>query len=1093
MSLNLIIGRSGTGKSKLMYEHILQDEKNGTTVLVFVPDFARIVAEQEYFKYTKNRGMINTKITTLKRFAKQNVNKKELYGAKEFLPETAKMFVIKKCIDDNDELFNIFRKVKNTQGFVDKMYKLINVFDSEEISEQQIAKFCNNNDFLAIKFKEIYDIYTLVKTKTEQRFITSFEELDYFVSQVINGKISKITAKTKIYFDGYNNFNKKELDYIKSLLKLGLDVCITLDIDKEVLDKTEIFEISLDTYNKLKKLANEVGCECSEVILSNNKVSKTMLQELQNKIFTLGIDKSELIDDTVQIKLLKNPYQEIEYIAQDIRQKVIDKKLRYNDFKIYYNNESMYDLNIKRVFNEYNIPVYINSKTFVCNNTFVVYMLNLLKQTNVGFLNVNLENIIELLKTGLMEFTSNEVALFENYINEFGIKAYNFKEDFKKNNTTKDSRTVVYDLEVINKIRRKIYDAITILKDRMNLCATTKEITQIIYDFLLEQQIINNYEKQLMDVHKYSIDEYNRKKQIIEYVYGVMDNICIAFDNLTFKEYVELFEYGIQNIEVGSIPSFIDQVEVCNIDSTRSLSKKFVYIIGVFENGLPIMSNSESMFTDKEILTLQQSGIEIAKTSENRNNMALFNVYKAVNSCEQQLILTIPSSKITGENLRYSPLVFKIKDVLNIQSESKIEQDNKTYYNIEQLFDRFIKDVKQIDEITDEEELNRIYANYLLLTNDANYMDVIEYERYSDYLNAETVKKLYNKDMLSSISRLERFKSCPFNYYATYILKLKEKKEYRISKLDLGSIMHKILEDYSKFLIANNWGFQDILDDEKIIEKTKMQIVKSIDSIFDNVYVKYSSSARFAYLKNKLNKGMFNVIKGISQSFRQSEFRPLGFEIEFDNNQLFAPIEVNLNNGTKMFLRGKIDRVDIAKVNETIYLRVVDYKSSSKDLKLSDVKEGVSLQLMTYMSALLNSKEKIDKQRQVLPAALSYFTINTDVLNLTENLSEDKISEKIIDTMKLKGIYLNDVQILNKLDNKFSDSKFSYIDMTQRKLNNKEKALEESKFLEECKNVQEILKDIANELVSGKVTRCTKEKACEYCNFSEFCRKKLKN
>ena len=30
------------------------------------------------------------------------VNKKDLYGSKEFLPETAKMFVIKKCINDNE-------------------------------------------------------------------------------------------------------------------------------------------------------------------------------------------------------------------------------------------------------------------------------------------------------------------------------------------------------------------------------------------------------------------------------------------------------------------------------------------------------------------------------------------------------------------------------------------------------------------------------------------------------------------------------------------------------------------------------------------------------------------------------------------------------------------------------------------------------------------------------------------------------------------------------------------------------------------------------------------------------------------------------
>ena len=39
MSLNLIIGRSGSGKSKYLYEQVLKDEEQGYKVLVFVPDF----------------------------------------------------------------------------------------------------------------------------------------------------------------------------------------------------------------------------------------------------------------------------------------------------------------------------------------------------------------------------------------------------------------------------------------------------------------------------------------------------------------------------------------------------------------------------------------------------------------------------------------------------------------------------------------------------------------------------------------------------------------------------------------------------------------------------------------------------------------------------------------------------------------------------------------------------------------------------------------------------------------------------------------------------------------------------------------------
>lgn len=1092
MSLNLIVGRSGSGKSKLMYQNIVQDEKQGKKVLLFVPDFARIVAEEEYFKYTGNLGMINTQITTINRFCDKNVSKKELYENKDFLPEMARKFIIKKCIEDNKEEFKIFRKVKNTQGFIDKMSKLFGILDLEDINEDDICNLTQDNEFLKLKFNEIYTMYKKVKEETEERFITSHEMLDFFISNVLNKKIKSIKDNTKVYFDGFNNFNKKELEFIKAILQMGQEVTVLIDLDIEKIDRTDIFEISYDTYKKLNKISKDVGCKVYETILNNDNKKCTMLSELQNKIFTLAEKKSLIKDETVCVKLLKNTCDEILYIAQDIQKRIREENKRYSDFKIYYNNEELYNLTISKIFDEYGIPVYINGSETVKSNTIVVYLLNLLKQVKNGFNGVSLENILQLLKTGLTNIQENNINMFENYVNEFGIKLYSFKEKFERNNNGKDSSSIVYDLEQINLIRKYIYESVMHIKNAVNNIADTKEFSRIIFEFLQEQGVIQKYSEQIQTIREYSVDECNRKKQVVQYLYEIMDNISLAFENLSFEEYVALFEYGIDNIEVSSIPPFIDQVEVCNIDSTRSLSRKNVYIIGAFENGLPILSNDEGLFTDRELAKLQEYGIELAKTSENRNNMALFNVYKAVNSCMEKLIITIPSAKVTGENLRLSPLIWRIKDILDIEVKSDFEDEIKELYNIGDIFKNFINKIQNIENIS-EQQFNDIYSDYLILINNDRYKEILDYNRKKEYLSKETTSYLYNKDILSSVSRLERFNMCPLNYFANYVLKLKEKKEYKLSNLDMGSIMHKVIENFSKYLIANSLGFEDIFDDEKHINETKKEISKSIDEIFDTMYIKYNSSAKYVYYKKKLNTGIFNIIKSISQSFRQSEFRPLGFEIEFDQGKLFAPIEIELDNGTKMYLRGKIDRVDVAKIKDTVYLRVVDYKSSNKDLKLSDVKEGVSLQLMTYMSALIENKDKINKKENVLPAALSYFTLNTNILSLSGEMTEDQITEQLINAIKMKGIYLSDVEILNKLDNKFTEPKNSYIDITQRRLNNSEKALSESKFLEECNSIKNTLKKIGNELVSGSVSVGKKEKNCEYCNYSNFCRKKIMN
>lgn len=1090
MALKLIIGRSNTGKTHMMYDDIKTLEDNNQKCIVFVPDFARIVAEKEYFKYTQNFGMINTKITTLKRFAEQNVDKRSVYDNKDFLPEMSKKYIVKKCILDNGEKFNVFKKVMNTQGFADKMYKFMSTFESENLSKDKVDKVLKRNDFLSCKFKEIYEIYEDITNITKGRFVTSMEILDIFTNS-LNG--NKYCDDNNYFFDYYNNFNEKEFEYIKALLLINKNVTITLDLDMENKELSDVFAISYDTYRRIISIAKEVGCYVDEVVLPNRKDNKaiTLLEHLKQNIFVLGAPKIKKNDDTVLLRLLKNPFDEIEYIAQDITAKVRNKGYRYSDFKIYYNNANMYDTCIKRVFSEYNIPFYINSKNEVASETIVIFLNCLLKQVATGFVGISVDNVIQLLKTGLIQCDMSDVYMFENYMMEFGIKLYNFPKKFEKNNKEGVSQNVVYNLDRINAIRERVCSLVMNLKNNMVNTTDTKNQATVLYNFLHSSGVIEEYQMQIEMIKRHDINEYNKKKQIIKNIYEIMDDIAIAFNNLDLTTYVELFIYGLQNIKLKSIPPYIDQVEVGDIDSTRSLPRKNVYIIGTYENGLPIISNTESIFSDKEISALEDLEIKVEKTSESRNNMALFNVYKAINSCEEKLIFTIPSSKLTGENLRLSPVIWRIKDVIDIEVEGNVvKEDTKKVFCIKNVYGQF---VSELDSVKIDKNKENILLNYMMLMQDEKYAKILNYRRNVTNLEDATVKRLYKNNINSSVSRLESFKSCPFKYFSNYVLNLKIKKEYNFSTLDLGNIMHKVLEDFSKFLLLNDKGFQDVLSDEKTIRIVKEQIDKCIDEIFENSYEKFDCSPRYIYLKNKLKIGMLKVIIYISKSFSQSEFRPLGFEIEFDNNKLFAPIEITLSNDKKMYLKGKIDRVDVAKIKETTYLRVVDYKSSNKDLKLSDVKEGVALQLMTYMATLLENKDKIDDKNAVLPVAVSYLTLNTEMLNLSESVKEDEISEKMIEKMKMKGIYLKDVEVLKKLDNSFNFPKESYIDMTTKKLNNENKALTEEKFLEECNNIKGILQKIADEIVTGKVSPSEKDESCKYCNYSGICKKTLKS
>ena len=473
--------------------------------------------------------------------------------------------------------------------------------------------------------------------------------------------------------------------------------------------------------------------------------------------------------------------------------------------------------------------------------------------------------------------------------------------------------------------------------------------------------------------------------------------------------------------------------------------------------------------------------------------MQLFNIYQCINKIRDSLVITVPSSLSSGASLRPSSLIQDIKKILNI---SLVSEDNAKEININDDFMNYLNNLKNIEDNIEEEELEKLYVRYLLYKDIEKYNSVMEYVRRDSNLEQETLKNIYSKKINSSVSRLEQFKRCPFAYYTKYVLNLKERKEYTMSNLDTGSFMHEVVEKFSKFIVAKNISWQDIVLSEKTKELAINKINEIVDKIFEEDYSKYLTSAKYVVLKAKMKKTMQRTIMAIAESFNHSEFRPLGYEIEFENDALFAPIEVELDDGRTLLLRGKIDRIDSLVIENNTYIRIVDYKSSDKNLKLSDIKSGISLQLMTYMCAMLENKEKL-AAKNVIPAALSYFTMSSKILSIP-NYEQDeiKIAEKVRKALKLRGIYIKDIEILRKLDNNVENSKESYLEVSKRTINNEEKVLEKDIFIAECKNVRKILKSIASEIVKGTV-KIEPNKSisgvCDYCSYASVCRKNILN
>lgn len=674
MPLNIVIGKSNSGKSKYIYNNILKQEKD-KDIVVFVPPMARIVAEKEYLEFTNKEHITNVKINTISRYIENNLDYANLYNNKEYMPDMAKKMYIKKRISEFNNEFKIFSKLKNNNQFISMLYNYFNIFENQNIDLNEIQHKYIQEDFTKAKLKEIVNIYEKIAKEIKIRFIDTVDKFSYYINQLDCSNISK---NTKIYFDSYNNFSKLELEYIKKMLSLGIEVTVTLNLDLS-LENIGIFGESYYTYNKLKEIAKDIKIQLNEIVLNKElNENSSDIEHLADNIFQDN-KKYNGISENVSIKLVNNPYEEIEYIARDIKDKTKNVGSKYSDFTIYTNDINNYYLIIKKVFAKYNIPVFCNNKYNIRNNNIVRYLILLLDISINKIEYKKQTKLIELLKTGLFNISNSSINMFENYINEFDIKGYMFAKDFTKNISNNEYK---YDLEEINYTRSYIMNKIQEFSNKINNAKTSKAITEIIYNHLNDEGVIKLFEKQLESIE--DIEIQNKQQQILKNIYQIMDNICIVDGNMSLQEYVNLFNFALMEQFTYTIPSMIDNVEVCDINKTRNLPKDYVYIIGVNENSMPNLSNNDEIFTENELEQFNKLGLEIKKPRIDKMNMELFNIYLAINKCNKKLVFTIPSNKMAGESLRPSSIIGSIKNILNI----KIERKHRKEYRIRK--NRFI-------------------------------------------------------------------------------------------------------------------------------------------------------------------------------------------------------------------------------------------------------------------------------------------------------------------------------------------------------------------------------------------------------------------
>ena len=1134
--MKLIYGRAGSGKSEYVLNEVAKSINDGNKkIYIITPEQFSFTTEKRLLeKIEKNHrcgATLNVEVISFERMAYRVIN--ELFNNDKIkLENSSKAMIIFDAINKNKkDLKFLGSNLEN----VDTVITQITEFKKHNISVKMLENQVDNtnDEYLKAKLRDMLIMYKAMQSKLTDDFIDENDLLTILAENIEN---SHLFDNSIIYIDEFAGFTKQEFSVIEKLEKIAKELYITICTDELRVTKkpeNDIFYDNKQTVQTLKQIA-DIDDE-NQIKLSNSyRFKNEELKHLEQNLFSIPYKTYNKETENIELYNAENQYEEIEHISEKIFTLVRDNGYRYNDIAVICNNIDTYSSMIKAIFMEHQVPVFIDEKKDVTQNVLIKYAISVLE---IFSKNWTYESVFNYLKTGIIKI--DDIFELENYCLKWGIKGTKFykeKWNFEKNNLENDKIEDNFVKDNVkdnnkdnnNDINKKnlkegntdinftkdqemIIIPLLELKEELKGNMTAEKISQIIYSFYKTQIFGIGQESNIRTNNNNNFTYNDENVEAWNLIVDALAEISNVFKNqkMNFDEYSKILKTALQSKEIGQIPSNQDSVIVGAVNRTKTHKVKAVFIIGVNDGVFPSKISSEGFFNDKDRENLKKENFELAKGTIEKMYEENFNIYKALTTAEEKLFISYSSSDTDSKALRKSLLISKIKRIF-----PKIKEETKDLkQNILTKDSTFLKLLENINN----KEWAEVYEWYKNNEKEKlqSAVEGLNYTNLPQRIEKENIEKLYGNNMKTSVSKLETYMSCPFSYYLKYGLKINEKEKLEIKTIDTGSFMHEVIDEFFKRLnqdFENDGNIEEIdntgndgnienKDDKNIDNIEEKDIEKLVEKIVNEKLEnasKFNQTAKYRVLVQRLKRVITISLKYIIQTLKNSKFKVLGTEVKFDNDKdsKYPPIEMKLDNGKTVSIIGKIDRIDIAKMPDGKFIRIIDYKSSTKDIDLNKFIAGLQLQLITYVDATC-------KNENAIPAGALYFSLLEPKI-AQRNISKEEIEEILRKNYRMNGLVLANVNVIKAMDTKLEDGKS---DMIPVSLKNGEINGRSSSTVtqEEFENLQKyavkLIKQISKQILSGNIDLKPyynvkgKTTPCSYCAYKSICQfdQKLKN
>jgi ATP-dependent helicase/nuclease subunit B len=1141
VSLRLVTGRSGSGKTRFCLDEIrskLQQDPQGAPLILLVPEQATFQAEYAMATTPGLDGFMRAQVLSFRRLAFRVMQET---GGSAVVPihDNGKAMLLHKVLEARRDSLKLFRGGPSESGLITRLNELLTEMKRYGVGSGQLSATAATaasagignpaSSLLADKLHDLSLVYADMERELTGRWLDGEDMLGWLAK---GAATSSVLEGAEIWLDGFHGFTPNEFAVLEALMRRVNRLSVTFTVDRPYVagerpDELDAFHPTAETSAILCEAAQTAGVAIEPAVVLAPDVlprftANPMLAFMERNWETRESwdgDRALLQPEHplcgLSVHAAVNRRAEVEAVARDMLRRAREDGSRWRDLAVFLRRMEDYADLIAAVFGDYGIPYYLDGKMSVSHHPFVEFIRSALECVTGGW---KAEAVFRCAKTDLLGtadavITRDEVDRLENYALAAGIDGWRWHDDrvwypLSKGDLEAEDAPAGTDeaIKTLLSLRDALLKPLRTMERRMKAAATVKDLCESLYHFLEDTAAADRLEQwSREDAEAGNPGRMAMYRPLWDGVMNLLDQLVELMGDqpLDLQLFAGMIDSGLEELKLGAVPPSLDGVLIGSPERTRSDRIQTVYLLGVNDGVMPMKISENGLLAEEERERLSSAGLTMAPGARRRLLDERFLAYMTLTTASRHLWISYALADDEGQGLLPSEWIRRLKqwfpglpvttiagEPLGVESEKEqLEFASHPGRALTHLISR-LRSWRQGEAIVPGwwsvyhwmREQDKWKNRLVSLISSLNYTNE------EQPLEAETSRLLYGDRLLASVSRMERFVSCPFRHFASHGLRLKERRLYRMDAPDIGQLFHAALRQTTEKLFAEGPAGMDAL-------RWQMEAAAAVDKLLPRVQSQILlSSHRHRLMARKLRDIVTQASTMLGGHAALSAFKPVGLEMSFGPDGLLPPLSLDLGNGRWMDIAGRIDRVDAAESAEGLLLRIMDYKSSAVKLKLDEVAHGLSLQMLTYLDVVVtHAPHWLGRPAQ--PAGVLYFHVQNPLLHTPNGISKEEAQDLMFRKYRMQGLLLADGESVKLMDESLNQTAKSAVIPVEFKKDGsfsaRSQVADSSQWDVLRSSVRSQIRRIGKRIVDGEVAikpyRMERRSPCTHCEFRPVC------